>query len=434
MKQLCLILACCISTLAFSQAHWEITSLSPMPERVTNNAVVEGYSNGQPYVYSFAGLDSTKEYSGIHLRSFRYSILENSWETLPELPDTLGKIAAAASRIGDIIYIIGGYHVFSDGSELSSDRVHRFDTQTNAFLTDGSPIPIAIDDQVQAVWRDSLIYVVTGWSDFQNVVNVQIYNPATDEWQAGTSVFSGNTYPAFGAAGTIVGDTIFYYGGARNSDFGIQRHIRKGVINPDNPTEINWSAFILDGNLRDYRAAATNVSGNIYWVGGSNQTYNYNGIAYSNGQGVNPNNQSLYYQPGNGYYEVDNSQDLPMDLRGIATFGDTIRYLAGGMLADQTVTNQLIKLEVLGLPVSTEALSTVQLALQVSPNPVSEELTVDLPARSQVRLFDRSGQLLREVFVATSQWQLPVADLPVGTYFLEVVHEGQRLSASFVKQ
>ena len=38
----------------------QFTEMAPMPERVTNNAVVEGYQNGIPYVYSFGGLDSYK--------------------------------------------------------------------------------------------------------------------------------------------------------------------------------------------------------------------------------------------------------------------------------------------------------------------------------------------------------------------------------------
>ena len=174
--------------------HAQLQELSPMPERVCNNAVAEGFVNGVPYVYSFAGIDSTKLFSGIHLRSFRYNTQTDTWETIPPLPDDMGKIAASANRIGDIIYIIGGYHVFGNGSEISSEKVHRYNTQTNSYLSDGAPIPVAIDDQVQAVWRDSLIYVVTGWSNSQNVTNVQIYNPVTDEWTQGTPTPNENSY------------------------------------------------------------------------------------------------------------------------------------------------------------------------------------------------------------------------------------------------
>ena len=114
-------------------------------------------------------------------------------------PDTLGKVAAGASRVGNIIYIFGGYHVLANGDEISSNKVHRFDVSQNQFISDGAPIPIPIDDHVQAVWKDSLIFVVTGWSNSQNVANVQIYNPSTDTWLAGTSVPNTSHDKVFGA-------------------------------------------------------------------------------------------------------------------------------------------------------------------------------------------------------------------------------------------
>ena len=80
----------------FTQS-WEIIEVSLMPERVTNNAVIEGFIEGIPYVYSFGGLDSTKLFSGIHQRSYRYNVTTDVWESIPPLPDTLGKIAMAAS-------------------------------------------------------------------------------------------------------------------------------------------------------------------------------------------------------------------------------------------------------------------------------------------------------------------------------------------------
>ncbi|MEM9024059.1 MAG: kelch repeat-containing protein, partial [Bacteroidota bacterium] len=122
-----------------------ITEVAPMPEAVTNNAVVEGTVGGVPYVYSFGGIGAGKTDADIHQRCYRYNTQTDTWESLPDLPDTLGKIAASANRIGDIIYIIGGYHVLPDSSELSSDRVHRFDINTNTILSDGAPVLIPID-------------------------------------------------------------------------------------------------------------------------------------------------------------------------------------------------------------------------------------------------------------------------------------------------
>lgn len=324
---------------------WEIVSVNPMPERVTNNAVTEGFIDGMPYVYSFGGLDSTKLFSGIHQRSYRYNVVNDTWESIPSLPDTLGKIAMAASHIDSIIYIIGGYHVLENEDEVSSDKVHRYDILNNEYLPDGAPLPVPVDDHVQCVWRDSLIYIITGWSQNKNVPEVQIYNPATDTWMMGTPIPNQNNYTSFGASGVIYGDTIYYFGGASDSKtFPIQNNLRMGVINAENPTQIDWSDTILDPQIQGYRMAVTPVYDNIYWIGGSGVTYNYDGIAYRNNKGVEPLNRILCFMPLQSDWNTSFTSNLPMDIRGIANIAETIKYIAGGMSAKQKVSNEAFRL------------------------------------------------------------------------------------------
>ncbi|MFQ5447990.1 MAG: hypothetical protein ACE5FF_13760, partial [Saprospiraceae bacterium] len=64
----------------------QFTELAPMPEPVSNNAVVAAEVNGQPYVYSFCGIDSTKIWPGIHLKAWRYDVAANEWQSLPPVP------------------------------------------------------------------------------------------------------------------------------------------------------------------------------------------------------------------------------------------------------------------------------------------------------------------------------------------------------------
>jgi len=159
-----------------------ISPLADMPERVSNQAVTYADVKGNGFVYSFSGIDEMKLFSGIHKRAFKYDIENDSWETLAPLPSGNGRIAAGASSVKDKIYIIGGYEVFEDGGEISVDLVHVFDPATDTYLADATPIPVPIDDHIQAVWRDSLIYIVTGWSDVTNVPDVQIFNPSLNSW------------------------------------------------------------------------------------------------------------------------------------------------------------------------------------------------------------------------------------------------------------
>ncbi len=433
-KTITSILVCLLFATNIIAQHWEVSQMSPMPERVSNNAVVEGFVDGVPYVYSFAGIDSTKIYSGIHLKSYRYNTVSDTWETIAPLPDTLGKIAAGASRIDDIIYIIGGYHVFSDQHEISSNRVHRYHTQTNTYLADGAPIPVSIDDQVQAVWRDSLIYVVTGWSDTGNVPDVQIYNPSEDSWSAGTPVPTNPFFRAFGASGTIIGDTIYYFGGAWDGGaFTILKYLRIGAINPDNPTEIEWSNSVIDLSVEGYRMAATNVGDRIYWLGGSGVTYNFDGIGYASGLGVEPLNRSLYYDPETTDWSADFSNDIPMDLRGIGNINDTVQYIVGGMMSEQSVTNQTLKLEWQSFPVSIKTPIQPSIEYTIYPNPASDKIQIELAKwdgkEIHFRIFDNEGRLHFEKRLTQKECTIDVKYLLSGIYHLELNKENSVIAS-----
>ena len=368
--------------------------MAPMPERVTNSAVCEGFSTEGSFVYSFAGIDTSLDHDGIHLRSFRYHVETDSWDTIPNLPDSEGKIAPSASRVGNIIYVIGGYHVAANGNETSSSKVHRFDVATNQYLQDGSDIPIPIDDQVQAVWRDSLIYVVTGWSNTGNVTDVQIYDPSLDSWSAGTSVPVPNYYRVFGASGTIVGDTVYYFGGAGNgSSFPARREVRKGIINPNNPTEIEWSHFEFDEDIKGYRNACTESFGNIHWLGGSDRSYNFDALAYYGGTVVSPVGRNLTFHHESGIWNSDTTLNLPMDLRGLGDINDSVKYIVGGMWDDQEVSNKTLRLEWRQAPASTRSIE--RNGIRLYPNPASDILRVETEYLFEhYQVIDQTGRVV----------------------------------------
>ncbi len=425
-----------IITFTFAQ-HWTVTELSPMPEAISNNAVCEGFVNGVSYVYSFSGIDETKEFDGIHNRAYRYNTQTDTWESISPLPSDDGVIAASANRIGNIIYIIGGYTVFANGSEISSNKVHRYDTQTNTYLSDGAPIPIPIDDQVQVTYRDSLIYVITGWSNSGNINDVQIYDPANDTWQIGTPI-TFQEAPVFGGAGTVIGDTIYFFGGAGNgANFPIQSILRKGAINPDNALEIEWSKSNIA--IQSYRPAATTAGNNAYLIGGAGKTYNFDGLAYNGGFGVEPSNRSVVYRPADGFVESDLSNELPMDLRGIANVSDSVKYLAGGMIANQTVTNKIWKLELIELPVSNKKVFIDQALVNVYPNPVSSFLKIEISKFSSLKIHEAKVQILNQLGQIVFQNSLPIIQeinikkLNSGIYNLKISDGRNIISKTFVK-
>ena len=404
-----------------------------MPERVSNNAVVAADVNGKTYIYSFCGIDSTKIWSGIHLKAWRLDVEANEWESLPDIPDPNGgKIAASANVVNGKIYVIGGYHVAQNGNEISSDKVHVFDTETNDWLPDAALIPTAIDDQVQVVWRDSLIYVVTGWSNTDNVADVQIFNPSENTWMAGTSVPNQNDYKVFGGAGVIIEDTIFYAGGARPSfNFPASSVFRKGVVNPQNPIEIEWTKESKPES-KGYRMAAAIHDGKGVWLGGSDITYNYNGIAYNGSGGVPALGRITVFDPStNNFFQTFGDMPKVMDLRGAAQINNDEVIIAGGMVANQQVTNKVWRIQ-MGNLTGIEHDQNEFDYFKIFPNPVSQELTIEKSGNFELEMYDANSSLLFTKS-ANDKINLSIGNLAPGIYWLDLISErGLRVSEKVI--
>ncbi|MBX2844610.1 MAG: hypothetical protein KTR13_00235 [Saprospiraceae bacterium] len=330
-----------------------VESVATLPQAVTNNAVAGAYLNDTLFLYTFGGIDSSLVYTGIHQKSYRYNTVTKEIDQIPDLPDTLGKVAAAATTIGDIIYIAGGYHVYEDGHEKSSNKLHRFSVAQNRFLADGAAIPIPIDDQVQVSYKDRYLYLITGWNDSTNVRTVQLYDTEDNTWKLATPTPDEDIYKSFGASGVLTDHTIYYLGGAsseRQTKFGAQNSLRKGEINPTNPTEITWSQTPIENTgLLDYeyayRAAAVLVDEAPTWMGGSLITYNYDGIAYKDKEVVTPSGLIRTYNPDQGNFSVTSlSNKIPMDQRGLIQDRQRNIYFIGGIWDNQEVSNQIVKI------------------------------------------------------------------------------------------
>ncbi len=430
-KSLLLVLCISLSTILFSQ-DWELTQLADMPEAVSNNSVISATVNGKQYVYSFAGIDSTKIFSGIHNKCWRYDVDADSWSALPDLPDPMGKIALGVSIIGDIAYIIGGYHVFANGSELTSEKVHRFDLTTNTFLSDAAPTPVPVDDHIQIVYKDSLIYLVTGWSGDQtagtNVPDVQIFDPANNSWQVGTPVPNTPSYKVFGGSGVLIDDKIYYFGGAKINGFNFNSStdLRIGTIDPTDPAQITWSFETTP--FFGYRTAAAVVDGSAYFIGGSNVTYNFNGIAYNGTGGVSPNRKSLLYDPVQDTVILRGPfDDLPMDLRSLAEISNEQKIIAGGMEAGQKVSKKTWLLNFIPVDyVATKNFTDLPL-VDIIPNPSSNFIRVKIETNpsDSYQIYNQLGQL-----VASGNFdntEINIGRLAIGRFVLTILREDQTL-------
>lgn len=413
-----------------AQFNW--TPLAPLPMPMANHAVCAAEVNGNWQVYAFGGITSGLTLNDIHRQAFRYEVALDLWSALPDIPDTLGKIAASASVVGDTAYVIGGYHVFNGSPfELSSNKVHRLDLVTNMWMTDGAAVPVPIDDQVQAVWRDSLIYVITGWSNTTNVANVQVYDPAFNSWQAATPVPNDNQYKAFGANGVIIGDTIYYHGGATSSgNFPAQDRVRIGVIDPTDPLSIDWLPPVVGGLGARYRPGAAVLGAKPTWIGGSTTSYNYNAVAYNGSGGVSPVTGIQQWSAGS-MSTIGSTPTHVMDLRGLGELGGDQFILAGGIGLQQTVLDSVWLVNYTPTAIGdTDALPHSL----VHPNPAYDVIRIDPEgsAPTPYSMTDATGRVVQMGHLVGAF--VDVRALANGMYTLRLELSGRIRTARFVKR
>ena len=315
--------------------------VAPLPAPVTNNAVASLPLPGGTHLFSFLGLDSTKASAGITRRAFSYDGGSNEWREIRPVPGPTGRLAAAAAGFEDRIYLFGGYTVDFEGGEVSVPDLDIYDPSSDTY-SKGRPVPLPVDDAVLGVWRDSLIFIVSGWSQRDNVAEVQVYDPALDVWEAAAPI-SGP--PVFGHAGAIVDDAIVYCDGVRvdperRPRFVLADACYRGDIDPLRPSNISWRELARHPGPARYRMAAGVLpeAGLVVFAGGTDNAYNYDGIGYDGVASEASASAFAYDVRGDNWIDLADLIVPTMDHRALVGAGDTL-YLIGGMTDAQRVTD-----------------------------------------------------------------------------------------------
>lgn len=335
------------------KAHRPIeTQLLPvMPKAVSNNAVAllpgeEGFS-----IYSFLGLESGKTWADASRAAMRYTAGSNAttgtWEMLEPVPGEHGRLAASAITAGGEIYLFGGYTVASDHSEESTREVYRVDRgsgKMSVFTT----MPVPVEDSVLAVYQDRWIYLISGWHDLGNVNLVQVLDTQDGSWAQATP-FPGS--PVFGHAGGIAGNTLIVCDGVKIEyqaspgprTFLPSDECWKGVLDAKNYRLIDWRPIDAHPGKPLYRMAATNAGDTGVWfAGGSDNPYNFNGVGY-NGTPSKPESGVFRFNVSTDDWEtIGKIEVATMDHRGLLHH-DGWFYIVGGMRSGQIVTNEMMR-------------------------------------------------------------------------------------------
>jgi len=309
----------------------------------TNNAVAALTSSTGVTLVTTLGLTSGKTWRDVSNQALAYTPATGEWRTLPPVPGP-GRLAATAQAVRGKVYVFGGYSVDSAGNERSVPNVDVYDPATNNWSR-GADMPTPVDDAVSGTYRDSLIYVVSGWRDTDNVRDVQIYDATQDEWLAATP-FPGT--PVFGHSGGLAGNTLVIVDGTRRNDvrprYSIVNQAWRGDIDPAMPQNITWRRITNHNGPALYRAAGGACGDHVIVVGGTDTPYNYSGIGYD-GNPASPRDEIFAYDTRlDKWQSLGQAPEASMDHRALVTTTEGIGWTVGGMRTGPQVSADVMRL------------------------------------------------------------------------------------------
>ena len=328
-----------LSSLLLAAAKTKFTAL---PAPVSNSAVASMKVKGTLMLYSFMGIGPQKTWNATTNAAYAFDTDEGKWLQIRPVPGIVGRIAAVAAGAREQVFLFGGYVVDAQGMETTVPDLNVYEPLTDRWYR-GADIPVPVNDSAVGVYRDRYVYLISGRSNNRTVGDVQIYDAEKDRWLKGTPITG---IPVFGHAGGIVGDTMVYIDGARANPASPQpRYLASdecwmGKIDHHDPTKITWSKLPSHPGNAHYRiaAGASEKDGRIYFSGGSEIPYHYNGIGY-NGQPAEPSPVTFAFNVKTGHWETlnEHTPDPTMDHRGLLVTPHDL-VLLGGMEKGQQVT------------------------------------------------------------------------------------------------
>lgn len=345
----------------------EHIALPTLPEPVSNNAVASISVDDRVYLLSFMGLGEEKTHKDVHSNAFSLDLSggtsELNWQALPDVPASIlpkGRLASVAIGINDTAYLFGGYTVDAKHNEISSPDNFSFDIRSQKY-TPLANMAVPVDDAVAAAYKERFIYIISGWHNDGNVNLVQVYDTHEDTWRQATP-FPGEA--VFGHSGGIVNNSLIICDGVKVEWAGKSRRqflpepaCFRGEINHTSHLKITWRKIKHPTGKARYRMAAIGSQQHegVFFYGGSNTPYNYNGIGYD-GNPAAPSSALWFYDLSANQWTIETRDIASMDHRAALLINnkeidpnmDSKAFLVtvGGMHQNQTVTSTVNVIEI----------------------------------------------------------------------------------------
>ena len=171
---------------------------------------------------------------------------------------------------------------------------------------------------------------------------------------------------------------------------------------------------------------AIELENSIYWLGGGENTYNFDGIAYDGSGGVAPLERIMEYNTVTKVWNEGLGAPYGiMDIRGLAPIDDQRFIVAGGMGFDQEVVSDVYLVERI-LPNDLNEIKEESFFKIIDNPTINKQLNFSLNAQSNYRIYNCIGQVLQLGKLAQGNHVLDLAYLKSGIYFLEIRNEREK--------
>ncbi len=321
-------------------------SIKPLPYPVSNHAVAQTTYQGEAQYFVFNGLTGDKTHADITKQAWVYR--NHHWQPMSVPENQPAVLASVAATVNDQVYLFGGYTVAADDAEKSSPLVWQIDGSTLEWRA-MPPMPTPVDDSVALVYQNRYIYLISGWHDVDNVDLVQVFDTEAQSWQQATAF----PLPAvFGHAGGIVGNQMVVCDGVKviweseiKKRFEASPECALGTIDNQDITKIHWQDIPHHSGTAFYRmAAASDDKSQFFFIGGSDNPYNYNGIGYDGQPSPASADVRIFDLNIKQWNKLKNTLPLNMDHRGLLKTQNGYVILAG-MRSKQSLSSDVIHFE-----------------------------------------------------------------------------------------
>lgn len=322
------------------------SSVEPLPEPLSNNAVAILKVRGQLELFSMMGMGPKKTWEAVTNAAYQLDASSGKVYSIHAVPGTAGRVGAMAVGAANHVFLMGGYVLYQGGGMAVPD-VGMYEPGSDRWFR-RSDIPVAVGEAVIGVYRDRYIYLVGGRTNGGPVTNVQVFDLDKNRWLKATPI----TTAVFGHAGALIGDTIVYVDGAVRGPAGnAPRFVTSdecwsGKIDHHDPTRIEWTKLPAHPGPARFRiaAGASEKDEMVYFSGGSEDPHDNAGLGYD-GKPAEPSAVTFAFNLGSRKWETldENTPDPTMDHRGLLVTRQNL-VMIGGMEKGQTVTAKITAL------------------------------------------------------------------------------------------